>query len=76
MRRRLSLKWVDQGVVYPFNYPAACLCNPGVRIIEVLLYQTVPKMPTTEYKHRLRGYYTVVDPSQHIVFPLSVYNNY
>ncbi len=31
------IKWVDQGVVYPFDYPA-CLWNQGVRIIEVLLY--------------------------------------
>ncbi len=38
----LSLKWVDQGVVYPFDcqYPA-CLWNQGVRIIEVVLYCTV-----------------------------------
>ncbi len=42
----LSIKWVDQGVVYPirlsglFSYPA-WLRNKGVRIIEVLLY-TVP----------------------------------
>ena len=39
----LSIKWVDQGVVYPirlsglFSYPA-WLRNKGVRIIEVLLY--------------------------------------
>ncbi len=39
----LSIKWVDQGVVYPirlsglFSYPA-WLKNKGVRIIEVLLY--------------------------------------
>ncbi len=38
----LSIKWVDQGVVYPirlsglFSYPA-WLRNKGVRIIEVLL---------------------------------------
>ncbi len=38
----LSIKWVDQGVVYPirlsglFSYPAR-LKNKGVRIIEVLL---------------------------------------
>ncbi len=44
----LSIKWVDQGVVYPirlsglFSYPA-WLRNKGVRIIEVLLYsRTVP----------------------------------
>ncbi len=41
----LSIKWVDQGVVYPirlfglFSYPA-WLRNKGVRIIEVLLYYT------------------------------------
>ncbi len=40
-----SIKWVDQGVVYPirlsglFSYPAR-LRNKGVRIIEVLLYYT------------------------------------
>ncbi len=36
----LSIKWVDQGVVYPIRlsgYPA-WLRNKGVRIIEVLLY--------------------------------------
>ncbi len=39
----LSIKWVDQGVVYPirlsglFSYPA-WFRNKGVRIIEVLLY--------------------------------------
>ncbi len=41
----LSIKWVDQGVVYPirlsgmiiFSY-LAWLKNKGVRIIEVLLY--------------------------------------
>ena len=32
----LSIKWVDQGVFYPFDYPA-CLWNQGVRIIEVRL---------------------------------------
>ncbi len=40
----LSIKWVDQGMIYPFDYPA-CLRNQGVRIIEVLLYweyNTVP----------------------------------
>ncbi len=43
----LSIKWVDQGVVYPirlsglFSYPA-WLRNKGVRIIEVLLYRGVP----------------------------------
>ncbi len=41
----LSIKWVDQGVVYPtrlssiFSYPA-WLRNKGVRIIEVLLYKS------------------------------------
>ncbi len=45
----LSIKWVDQGVVYPirlsglFSYPA-WLRNKGVRIIEVLLYS--PKTST------------------------------
>ncbi len=39
----VSIKWVDQGVVYPiplsgiFSY-LAWLKNKGVRIIEVLLY--------------------------------------
>ncbi len=33
----LSIMWVDQGVVYLFDYPA-CFWNQGVRIIEVLLY--------------------------------------
>ncbi len=43
----LSIKWVDQGVVYPirlsglFSYPA-WLRNKGVRIIEVLLYNYRP----------------------------------
>ncbi len=42
----LSIKWVDQGVVYPirlsglFSYPA-WLRNKDVRIIEVLLYLNV-----------------------------------
>ena len=37
----LSIKWVDQGVVYLFDYPVylfsypACLWNQGVPIIEV-----------------------------------------
>ena len=39
----LSIKWVDQGVVYLFDYPAfsypACLWNQSVLIIEVLLYR-------------------------------------
>ncbi len=35
----LSIKWVDQGVVYLFDYPLSGLpLEPGVRIIEVLLY--------------------------------------
>ena len=38
-----SIKWVDQGMVYPFDYPVIYLSGlplePGVWIIEVLLYQ-------------------------------------
>ncbi len=44
----LSIKWVDQGVVYPIRlsgYPA-WLRNKGVRIIEVLLYRTKLDMST------------------------------
>ncbi len=32
----ISIKWVDQGVVYPFSYLAS-LWNQGVRIIEVII---------------------------------------
>ncbi len=36
----LSIKWMDQGVVYPIRLSGylAWLKNKGVRIIEVLLY--------------------------------------
>ena len=38
----LSIKWMDQGVVYPIRLWHAWLKNKGVRIIEVLLYRVLP----------------------------------
>ena len=48
----LSIKWVDQGVVYPFYYLAlfsypAWLWNQGVRRIEVLLYLNLASIKRT-----------------------------
>ncbi len=44
----LSIKWVDQGVVYLFYYGifsySACLWNQGVLIIEVPLYLKVQSL--------------------------------
>ncbi len=51
----LSIKWVDQGVVYPirlsglFSYPA-WLRNKGVQIIEVLLYPVYCLLISKAYK--------------------------
>ncbi len=65
----LSIKWVDQGVVYPirlsglFSYPAR-LWNKGVRIIEVLLYW-VGFENNCMYRlsmHVLSAYNSAIDP--------------
>ncbi len=55
----LLFKWVDQGVVYLFNSIYLFNSPKGHVLFEVLLYQTVPRMPTTEYKHMHScGYYS------------------